>query len=78
MKDVLDESIIITLIALQPAKEQITVNYPIESSPMMGKCSSCTGSCKTGCQFKCKTLCKTTCKGGCKDTCKGAGKGKKH
>jgi hypothetical protein len=64
MKDVLDERLIITLIALQPRKEKIAVDYAV-SSPSMAP-----AKCGSGCM----TTCKTSCSGGCKLGCTGAAK----
>jgi len=47
MKDVLEEGLIVTLIALQPKKEKVTANY-VSTSPSMA--NSCThGACKQTC-----------------------------
>ena len=47
MKDVLNEGLIITLIALQPKKERVVANY-VSTSPSMA--NSCThGACKQTC-----------------------------
>ena len=59
MKDVLDEWLIITLIDIQPSKEEVTADY-IAPSPQMA------ATCGNGCYGGCKTSCKDSCKGGCK------------
>jgi len=62
MKDVLDEGLIITLVFLQPKKEEIIANY-IPSSPHMHKCGAgCSGTCKANCYTGCKISCKGTAK----------------
>ncbi|MDR3326562.1 MAG: hypothetical protein LBT04_00240 [Prevotellaceae bacterium] len=53
MKDVLAESIIISLIALQPKKAEITVDYNL-ITPSLAKCVTCMGACKGGCLHSCK------------------------
>ena len=75
MKDVLDEWLIITLIGIQPRKEEVAADY-IVPSPQMANCrGGCIGTCKTGCSGGCKTTCSSGCKGycrtGCYNTCKG-------
>jgi hypothetical protein len=53
MKDVLEERLIITLIALQPKKEKVNVDFfAMPKKP----------------HISCGSLCHTTCKGGCKNT----------
>ena len=83
MKDVLDEWLIITLIGIQPRKEEVEADY-IASSPRMpvhgtncgGACmGGCKNACTTGCRNGCKGGCKAGCSGGCVTSCKGGCKG---
>ena len=55
MKDVLDEGLIITLVALQPQKEKITTNYTHSSTHMSSTaCGNCSGTCQNICTSGCK------------------------
>jgi hypothetical protein len=47
MKDILKEGLIITLIALQPKKEQVVANYVANSPSMANSCTH--GACKQTC-----------------------------
>jgi flagellar assembly factor FliW len=47
MKDVLEEKLIITLLALQPRKEKVTANYVANSPSMANSCTH--GACKQTC-----------------------------
>jgi len=60
MKEVLNEGLIITLIAFQPKKERVVAEYsalPIEMT-------NCGTLCKGGCRSGCKTGCRGTNKAG--------------
>jgi hypothetical protein len=53
MHDVLDERLIVTLVALQPRKEVVSANYAATFQAGSGPCYSqgCVGGCKTnGCK----------------------------
>lgn len=53
MKDVLGESIIIALVALQPQKEKLMEDCN-RLTPSLAKCVTCMGACKGGCIHSCK------------------------
>jgi hypothetical protein len=53
MKDVLNENLIITLVALQPQKAVLPVGNNWVS-PSLAKCVTCMGACKGGCLHSCK------------------------
>ena len=54
MKDVLDERLIVTLVALQPKKEQLPGAHREYVPTSMGKCVACQGKCKSTCKGKIK------------------------
>jgi len=50
MKDVLEDGVIITLIALQPKKEKVNVDFFAMPKKPHISCSSCHTTCKGGCK----------------------------
>jgi hypothetical protein len=84
MKDVLDEWLIITLIRIQPGKEEVAADYIVPSPQMVIVGNNCGGTCQGGCRTACTTGCKGGCKAGCsggcvpscKNACKGSCKGR--